>query len=306
MTFRIGHIRLRMHPLLPLLWVIAGLSGLSRLAAGLCALVLHETGHLAAAYLCGASVSEIEITPLGGVITIENAETLSGVKQFLLACFGPLFSLAGCLLSPALFSSAAVSFSFVCFFAKANLLLLLFNLLPVLPLDGGNMLRAILRRFFHESAVSRVLFFTARAAGLLLCAVSLYFAFRGSLVLSPMFCGLYLIYVSSADARRCTARYVTALIARRQKLENRLALPVETVAAGEETPVGALLRRLRPGKYHIILVLAPDGLTRLGLIEEKELCEAALSNPGMTLGNAAAQKKSLPQRTRTDRRSERT
>ncbi len=113
------------------------------------------------------------------------------------------------------------------------------------------------------------------------------------MVLSPVVCVLYLIYVSSADARRCTARYVTALIARRQKLDQRLALPVETVAAGVETPVGALLRRLSPGKYHMILVLAPDGLTRIGLIEEKELCEAALSDPGMTLGGAAAQKKNL-------------
>ena len=287
MTFRVGHTRLRLHPLLPLLWLFAGLSGPGRLLAALCALLLHESGHIAAARLCGAGLAEVEITPLGGVITVENPETLRGGRQFLLASFGPLFSLGGCLLTPALFSSGTVPFSFACAFARANLLLLLFNLLPVLPLDGGHMLRAVLCRFFPENAITRILCFAAGALGVLLCAVSLYFAFQGRMILAPAFCGLYLIYVSAADGRRCTARYVTALIARRQKLENHALLPVETVAAGAGMPVGALLRRLSPGKYHIILVLAPDGVTRHGVIEEKELCEAALSHPGALLGEVA-------------------
>ena len=293
MTFRVGHTRLRLHPLLPLLWLIAGIGGVSRVLAALCALLLHECGHLTAAKLCGASVLEVEITPLGGVIALENPDALRPGKRFLLSCFGPLFSLLGCLLAPALFASGAASFSFCASFAKANLLLFLFNLLPALPLDGGHMLGAILRRFFPESAVRRALIYAAEALGILLCAVSLHFAFQGKLILSPAFCGLYLIYIAAADGRRCTARYVTALIARRQKIENRAVLPVEAVAAGENMPVGALLRRLSPGKYHIVLVLAPDGMARRGAIEEKALCEAALSSPGMLLGHLTSEKKSL-------------
>ena len=83
---------------------------------------------------------------------------------------------------------------------------------------------------------------------------------------------------------------MTALIARRQKIENCAVLPVEAVAAGASMPVGALLRRLSPGKYHIVLVLAPDGLTRQGVIGEKALCEAALSSPSALLGDVAAKK----------------
>lgn len=290
MTFRIGHTRLRLHPLLPLLWLIAGIGGVSRVLSALCALLLHECGHLTMAKLFGARVSDVEITPLGGVIALENPDALTVGKRFLLACFGPLFSLMGCLTAPALFTSGAASFSFCASFAKANLLLLLFNLLPVLPLDGGHMASAILRRFFPESAIQRALVCAAEALGILLCAVSLYFAFQGKLILSPAFCGLYLVYVSMADRRRCTARYVTALIARRQKIENRAALPVEAIAAGENMPVATLLRRLSPGKYHIVLVLAPDGMTRRGLIEEKAMCEAALSRPGTLLGEITEKK----------------
>ena len=293
MTFSLGRIRLRLHPLLPLLWLVAGIGGVSRLLSALCALLLHEGGHFAAAQLCGAVITEVEITPLGGVMTVEDPEALSSGRKFLLAGFGPLFSLGGCLLAPALFSSGIMPFSFACSFAKSNLLLLLFNLLPVLPLDGGHMLRAVLHRFFPENTVTRAMISAAAGIGILLCALSLYFAFQGKVILSPAFCGLYLIYGSASDGRRCTARYVTALIARRQKIENRAVVPVEAVAAGENIPVGALLRRLSPGKYHIILILAPNGVTRQGVIEEKELCEAALSRPGMSLREIYAEKKSL-------------
>ncbi len=293
MMFRIGRIRLRLHPLLPLLWLIAGFGGAERLLSALCALLLHESGHLIAVKLCGAAISEVEITPLGGVITLEDAEALSGGRQFLLACMGPVFSLGGCLLTPGLFSAGIAPFSFCRAFAKANLLLLLFNLLPVLPLDGGHMLRAVLRRFFPENAVRRMLRFASCALGVLLCAVSLCFALQGKIILSPVFCGLYLIYMATADGRRCIARYVTAIIARRQRLESRALLPVEAVAAGVHMPVGVLLGRLTPGKYHMIYVLAPDGVTRHGVVEEKELCEAALSRPGISLGEITAKKKSL-------------
>ncbi len=224
------------------------------------------------------------------MIALENPDALGPGKRFLLACFGPFFSLLGCLLVPALFASGAASFSFCAAFAKANLLLLLFNLLPALPLDGGHMLGAILRRFFPENAVGRALLYAAEVLGILLCAVSLYFAFQGKLILSPAFCGLYLVYMAAADGCRCTARYVTALIARRQKIENWAVLPVEAGAAGENMPVGALLRRLSPGKYHIVLVLAPDGMAQRGLIGEKTLREAALSGPARLWRNTSTKK----------------
>ncbi len=293
MTFRLGCVRLRLHPLLPLLWVIAFIGGAGRFLSALAALLLHESGHWMAARLCGVPITEVEITPLGGVMTVQNQEAISRRRQFLLALAGPVFSAAGCAAAPALFSAGVVSFANACAFAKANLFLLLFNLLPVLPLDGGQMLRAVLSRFFPAAAMTRMLNGAAAAIGLLLCAVSLYFSFRGMLILSPAFCGLYLICAAAADGQRCTARYVTALIARRQRLENHSLLPIEAVATGADMPAGALLRRLTPGKYHVILVLAPDGMTSRGLIEEKDFCEAVLTRPDLALGQIAAEKKSL-------------
>lgn len=254
----------------------------------LLALFLHESGHLLAARWQKMRVEEIEITPYGGVIAIENMAGQPPLPSFFLAAAGPLFSLLGCLLAAVLLKNGLASFDFAQRFARGNLILLLVNLTPALPLDGGRMLRALLSRFFSYATATRVLTRAGYGLGALLCGVSVYFAFQGAICLSPAFAGLYLVYAAALEGRQGTARYVTALIGRRQRLEQRETLPVEFLAAGAATPVMRLLGRLNAGKYHVIYVLSPDGMERLGILEEKALCEAILESKEVTLGEITA------------------
>ena len=292
MTLRLGGCRVKAHPLLPVLLLAAVLSGMGeRLLPMLAALALHEAGHFLAARRLGLRVDELEITPLGGVMTVANLEEAPPLHQFLLAAAGPLASLCGCVLAPFLYRRAVLPFELTGAFIRANLTLLLVNLLPALPLDGGMMIRAGLHRFIPSRQAERGLTVASSVAGLALCALTLIFALRGKIVLSPAFAGLYLIYAAAMEGRHGTARYVTSLIARRQKLERQAVLPVETVAAGTGIPVRSLLCKLTPGKYHMIHVLSPDGMTSLGVIEEKAFCEAVLSRHDASLGSILMQTK---------------
>lgn len=287
MTARLGSTRVRVHPLLPALWCFSLVSGMGRrFTPLLLALLLHESGHLLMAAALGIPVEEVEITPMGGVMTVDDPDGLSPLRAFLLALAGPAFSLFGCLLSSVLYRHTGISFSAASAFAQGNLVLLLFNLLPALPLDGGNMLRAILRLFFPAAALTRVLSAAGFAVAAALCGVSLYFAIQGQILLAPVFAGLYLFYASAVEGRDSTARYVTSLIARRQKLEKNEVLAVEAAAASQDMPVGKLLGKLRPGKYHVVYVLSRDGMRALGMLDEQQLCDNLLERRGVTLGGA--------------------
>ena len=144
MSFMIGKTRLRMHPLLPLLWGVAVLTGKGGAwLASAAALVIHECGHLTAAKLLSIPIGTIEITPFGGVMTPEGIHRVTPVCRFSFAAAGPVMSLLGCFFSVLLYRWN-VPFAWVRQFARANLLLLAVNLLPALPLDGGEMLRAIM------------------------------------------------------------------------------------------------------------------------------------------------------------------
>ena len=100
----------------------------------LCAAALHEMAHVAALYALGAGVKKLRLTVVGAELVLDGRERLSYGGEFLAAAAGPGCSLLAGLLCAKLVPGWEL-------FAGANLLLGLFNLLPLDPLDGGQMVR---------------------------------------------------------------------------------------------------------------------------------------------------------------------
>ena len=285
-----------------LISLLAGIPGL------IIAMVIHEYAHARVAVALGDFTPKLmgrltlnpraHIDPVGllmlflirfgwakPVVINPNNFRQPRRDDILVSVAGPLANLCGLALSPLLYRQGVIPFELTGAFIHANLTLLLVNLLPAQPLDGGQMLGSVMSRFFPERETARWTSLTSSVIGLILCGLTLFFAIQGKIVFAPAFGGLYLLYAAAVEGRQDTAKYITSLIARRQKLERQMVLPVEMVAAGAEMPVHSLLGRLTPGKYHMIHVLSPDGMTRLGVIEEKAFCEAVLSRHDESLGS---------------------
>lgn len=116
--------------------------GLLPLALALCA---HELAHLLAARLTRVDISEIRLTPFGGSARIENPYRLSAAQLIATAAAGPAANLLLAILLAALAQWGALAPGRAAQLIRPNLLLMLFNLLPALPLDGGRILYALLR-----------------------------------------------------------------------------------------------------------------------------------------------------------------
>ncbi|ACB52780.1 unknown [Crocosphaera subtropica ATCC 51142] len=105
----------------------------------------HELGHSFVAISQGIEVKSITLFLFGGLASLEK-ESDSPLEAFLVAIAGPVVSL---LLAAILFIVAFnVSFpapieAIIELLASINLVLGLFNLIPGLPLDGGNILKSL-------------------------------------------------------------------------------------------------------------------------------------------------------------------
>ena len=111
--------------------------------------LLHEFGHALACRQVGGRADKIMLWPLGGVAYVDPPPR-PGATLWSIAA-GPLVNVAFLLvLSVAMFTRSgwASDFPYAYALARAlwgiNLVLLIFNMLPIYPLDGGQILRALL------------------------------------------------------------------------------------------------------------------------------------------------------------------
>ena len=105
----------------------------------------HELGHSFVAISQGIPVKSITLFIFGGLATLEK-ESETPLQAFLVAIAGPLVSLLLFGLFTLVSANAPLSLplqAIIGLLAYINLVLAAFNMIPGLPLDGGNVLKAI-------------------------------------------------------------------------------------------------------------------------------------------------------------------
>jgi Zn-dependent protease len=169
-------------------------------------LLLHELGHAVQARREGMEIDGITLWLFGGVAKFRGMFPSAGA-EFRIAIAGPLVTLAlGVLFAVGawLISGPEPVDAVVAWLGYINLMLLVFNLLPALPLDGGRVLRSALWRAQGDfRSATQVAAGVGRGFGFLLIAggVSL-FIFQGSFSGAWLaFIGWFLLQAATAEDR---------------------------------------------------------------------------------------------------------
>jgi len=129
-------------------WTVALIATLLLFAS----VLAHEFGHSLVALRQGIPVRSITLFILGGVSQLEREPDTPG-REAWMAIAGPLVSAAigGLTLAGAyLLHGPEQLVAVLTYLGFANLTLLVFNLIPGFPLDGGRVLRALLWRMTHD------------------------------------------------------------------------------------------------------------------------------------------------------------
>ena len=126
---------------------------------------LHELGHIIVGKILGLKIEKIEITPCG------FSTAFSGAKKvdIIVALAGPAVSFMLAILfryielEPYIGSEEAV---------YSNLLILIFNLLPLYPLDGGRIFKGMLEIKLNCQKVNKIISKTSESVLIILTIIS--------------------------------------------------------------------------------------------------------------------------------------
>jgi len=131
----------------------AAVDGVLFVIAVFACVVLHELGHAVAARRYGITTPDITLLPIGGLARLSRIPEKPG-EEIVIALAGPavnvviavvLIAVLGARFDPAAIASIEnPAPGFLARLATVNIFLVLFNLIPAFPMDGGRVLRALL------------------------------------------------------------------------------------------------------------------------------------------------------------------
>jgi Zn-dependent protease len=188
-------------------------------------IALHELGHSLVAKSFGIPVTDITLTPIGGVAILKDRPK-TPTQELLIAIAGPavnvllavLFAGIGVALvgteglvdaARTLMREPPRSEHIWVLLIPANVGLAAFNMLPALPMDGGRVLRATLSYIFEHEQATRISAVVARVVAVLFLAV---YAFVPNVTPMLPFIALVVFFGASAEVRDAKMNRVLSLI----------------------------------------------------------------------------------------------
>jgi len=232
--------------------------------------VLHEFGHALAARAYGIGTHDITLLPIGGVARLERIPE-KPMQELVVALAGPAVNVviaAGLYIVLGRFFEwsdlLAVDREQGSILAKLlaiNILLVVFNLLPAFPMDGGRVLRALLATQMKHARATRIAASVGQIMAVLLGVLGL--------VGNPMllFVAVFVFFGAQQEALYATAK---------ENFEETrvldIMLPLPPVFVRGTTVLAAVQMAMRDSRASYPLV--DSGLRILGLIAAEDLARA--------------------------------
>lgn len=129
--------------------------------------LLHELAHMCAGILLKLKPKELKINPFGISISFETYEKKER-KKILIALSGPLLNI----IIAIIFCVVDIKSEIKEIIIYSNILLGVFNLIPIYPLDGGRILKSMVKKTYNHCDSERIVHITSNILVIIITAIS--------------------------------------------------------------------------------------------------------------------------------------
>ena len=274
---RIKHVTISINILSVPIYIIAIISSFTAqffITVGF--IIAHELGHIAAAYISGAGIYCFRILPVGVSASIEDYSCKKCNKIFIYLA-GPTVNIIFAIVIYLLYACQVIPIEFT-IGVYINIWLAFFNLLPILPLDGGKIAMEVLSDYSglfkarkHMNTITIILSIIIIIFGLIILRNTLY---NASLVIV----GIYIL-LSKTESRKETALMnIKNLLFRRSRIIKQRIYPIKEIAVMKDVKLSEVVKAMDyANMFHMVNVL-DENLRIVRVISEQEILDALITN----------------------------
>ncbi|SDK57881.1 M50 family metallopeptidase [Natronincola ferrireducens] len=248
-------------------------------------IVTHELAHSFVAIYYGVNVTEIELFPFGGVARAENYLDLDPFKEMVISIVGPIVNFVLLLIAIMIQSYITTQVDILLFFIFINLTIGLFNMLPILPLDGGRILRAYLSNKIGFKKATKFMIKLSKIIASSLFIISIYLGTKNTENFFLTGIAIFLYFKAHNEAEKIGYTFIYQIVTKKKQLLDKGIMDVKYLTALESIDLRKVLQEFSTSKYHFVTVINTKGKV-LGNISESEILDAIIQyNYKLTLAN---------------------
>lgn len=233
-------------------------------------ILIHEIFHSIAARKYGIKINEVEIFPFGGIAKFENIRTITPKEEIIICAIGPLSNLIIIILFLSLrvfyFDSYLIDY-----IIKVNKVIFIINVLPIFPLDGGKIVRAILSLFIgYKASTIRLVYITY-----FLCTFIILYDILNGITVNITYLGAIAVFsiVAAKKEREMAAfAFIRSITEKTNELSRKKKMKVHILVCIKTINIKETIECFLPNKYHIFIIIDSNGET-IGTITEGQLIE---------------------------------
>lgn len=232
---------------------------------------LHELAHLAAALLIGLKTSHIVFFPFGVNLKLKNSLVYSIADEVLLYLSGPFLNILLAMLCRFLNNTG----EYITIFYYNNICHFLFNLLPILPMDGGVVLKKILSRGVGSRLGEKILKITSVIFIFILVLIELILLVKSKFNFSILIASIFLTGNIFTNKEKYHIDFTKELLFYKNK-DKRKIKKVKTYLIKENQDYKELAKNFAQGRYYIIFKENNKGKIK-EILTEREIIENILN-----------------------------
>ncbi|MDR2267554.1 MAG: site-2 protease family protein [Christensenellaceae bacterium] len=240
-------ITLKIHPSFWILLTVTFCTGsITYLLYAVVSVILHELGHACAAYSRGYYPDTITLTPLGA--TLSGMSNISKDDMFSIALAGPRINISIATCVVCIWWFFPVMYGYTLPLYEINLALAVFNLLPVLPLDGAKIVLSFAGN--AQKAVRMMKTFSIILSCIFFIGYLISLFYNASIMLLLVGCS---VFISSIEQTKSESFVHVATLSSFLRVKDQ-PLEIKTFRVSSVTTLLRILRQIRKCHYALFYI----------------------------------------------------